>query len=261
MGATQEAPIHSTVESPRNAATMVNNLRVFPEVALKIRELVNDPGADIGDVVGVLQTDPVLVIRVMKMASAAGRAAGRPVADLDEAVRRLGFRAVREIAMAMCFGSVATRTPAGAAQWQHSIEVAAACRVVAESTDARTREAMFLAGLLHDLGRILMLEIDPEWCAEHAHLPDDSTRCEAEKQKFGWDYGLLGGRCIRAFGISGNVADMVHAHHTNRRLMQSNQQRSSPTASGAALGCGHPARQQLATGGDHSLRCLPEDGR
>lgn len=210
--------MNSHQESLRRASEAVNSVRIFPDVAMRIREVANDPRAGVRDLARVVRVDPILSLRIMKMASSATYGAGRAPTDIDGAVRRLGFRALRDIALAMSLGSMADGSEEGRALWEHSLAVASACRLLVPVADSRRRESMFLAGLMHDLGRIIILQRDPKWFRATAECLDDAELCEQERSHFGWDHAILGGQCLRSFGISSEVADAVHGHHTKRHL-------------------------------------------
>lgn len=135
-------------------------LPTFPEVALRVRRVINDPNSDIEKVLNVVKTDPVLTARLLKMANSAlmRRGVDGPV-DLRTAIGRLGFDMVRNAAMAVAMQQIMTARAMGplakqlSPLWQHSIQVAVLSYIIAKQTKVVLSDHAMLAGLMHDIGK------------------------------------------------------------------------------------------------------------
>lgn len=118
------------------------------------REL-SDPQVEAPRVARVLHADPGIAARVVKVANSAFYGRGRQVSSIDRAIVVLGLDAVRGIAAAAGLDRVVPRGVAGAAFAAHCAEIAALARALARNaTDVASADA-FLAGLLHDFGRLV----------------------------------------------------------------------------------------------------------
>ncbi|MCZ4306291.1 HDOD domain-containing protein [Zoogloeaceae bacterium G21618-S1] len=134
------------------------------DAALKIRNALRDPGVQIREVVRMVGTEPLVVVKLLRMAnSVAYNRSGQVITDIDTAVTRIGLEATRTLAISIamdqllrskdlvCFGDLSK------ALWLHTLRTAAAARVLAARLTRVNREEAMMAGLVHDLGAFYML--------------------------------------------------------------------------------------------------------
>lgn len=127
----------------------------LPAIALEVQSLARKPNADAGQLIKVLEKDPLLAARLLKIARSAAFSPGGSIGSLRDAVVRLGLRNVSEIAWEVAFGMRVFRTAKYAeameAVQRHSTACAYLARLVSSQT-AGAGEYAFLCGLLHDVG-------------------------------------------------------------------------------------------------------------
>jgi len=134
-------------------------LPVLPEVALQVREVVARDGP-LADVVAVVEREPAFAAAVLRYANSVAFAGLRPVTDLKQAISRLGMGAVEQTVLAVAARAAFTSAhPEDVAQyrllWEHSLVTALAARRLAARV--APPEQAFLAGLLHDVGKAVLL--------------------------------------------------------------------------------------------------------
>lgn len=126
---------------------------VFPNVALELAELTKKPNASYDDVVAVLQNDPLIVAKVLKVAQSS--LYGGPLQSLQNAVQRLGINTLRDIVWQVATGmrlfQARGYTPLLERLRTHSVFTAYAARMIATRSGLAAEHA-FLCGLLHDMG-------------------------------------------------------------------------------------------------------------
>ncbi len=142
-------------------------LPAFPDIALRVKEILDKPDVSAEQVAVVISSEPVLSARLLKVANSAAypNRSGEAVKDVRTAITRLGFTMARNTAAAIAMeqlmavnnnGDDTVRTHMENL-WQHSLEVAALSQVLARKlTKLKPDEAM-LAGLLHDIGKLYIL--------------------------------------------------------------------------------------------------------
>jgi HD-like signal output (HDOD) protein len=137
-------------------------LPAFPDSVIRVQQAVRDPDIDAEDIVDILSSDPALAVRLLQLAnSAAMRSSGDDVSDVRTAILRLGFKLVSSVAVSFAMRQLQRNESYSAedrtrleAIWNRSMEVAAACQVIAKNfTKVRADEAL-LTGLLHLLGHL-----------------------------------------------------------------------------------------------------------
>ena len=186
----------------------------LPEVALKIRRALADENVSIAEIARLLGTDPALAARVLKTAnSAMFHRGGKPVTSLHNAVTRLGHRMVRNVALSYAaqqvfigYGSPQLRAYLTGI-WQHSVHVAALAHMLARVRTRANPDDAFLAGLLHEIGKLYIL----------MRAKDDAQilASEAEMQSVlaAW-HPRVGRAVLEAWELAEELAVAVGDHET-----------------------------------------------
>ncbi len=137
-------------------------LPTLPEVALRVRDVVDDENSSISDLTAVIATDAALSARLIQVANSPLMRGTREIDSLDMAVNRLGMKLVRDmvtsIAMQQMFQATSDLTDRKLREvWEHSSQVAAISHTLAaQFTKLQPAQAM-LAGLVHDIGTLPIL--------------------------------------------------------------------------------------------------------
>jgi len=129
----------------------------LPEVAVRIGEAVNDEDTDARQIAGLIETDPVIALKIVKAANSARYGGVSQVATVTEAVARLGMQNTRILVLTFALREL-FRTPSRQlearmlALWEHSRHVSALAQVLADRVGAFNSHEALLAGLVHDIG-------------------------------------------------------------------------------------------------------------
>lgn len=138
------------------------DLPSMPDLAVRIGQVIDDPNTASEDIARVIQTDPALAARVMSVVNSAAHHTGQTIHSLSQAVSRLGRRNIRDLVFSFILkgvfrtDSIPLQTRMNAL-WSHSCEVAAIAAVLARYTPGLDPEHALLAGLIHDIGVVPVL--------------------------------------------------------------------------------------------------------
>lgn len=181
-----------------------------PAVVQKLLAVLGDPRSTTRDVEAALQGDPALVTRLLKLASSAAYAR-RPVRDLRAAIQLVGLHELRKLAVTAHFargGDAFARE-----LWAYALAVAFACeRLSTAAGDGRGSEA-FLAGLLHDIGTLVMPRLLGPAYVKLAIVPGDDRQCELERETFGFDHADLGAMTAARWNLFPELELVAQLHH------------------------------------------------
>ena len=137
-------------------------LPVMPELGLAVRRKTMDPNSSASDITRIVQADMMITTKLIQVANSAVYAGYEPVRSLNEAIARMGMRAVRNIVTGLTVKHLfATRQPRLRRRmrdlWEHSTRVAANCAVLARYRSDFDPEQALLAGLVHDVGELAII--------------------------------------------------------------------------------------------------------
>lgn len=188
-----------------------------PGVVPAILSRLRDEDASADQLTACLNYDPLVVARLLRAAnSGAFHVSGR-IDSVQKAIMVLGLRRVRGIALAVSIMGVMDKAPPPFAIQPlrlHSLSVAICARTLAHRVDADA-DLAFTAGLLHDIGQLLIATLLP---APYAELLKRCRREElhishAEREWLGTDHARIGGELARHWGLGAEIVEAVAGHH------------------------------------------------
>ncbi len=194
----------------------VVTLPSLPSSVSRITELINDPSSNLSDVANVIQTDPALALKTLRLVNSAYYGIGQRVNTVEHAVTMLGIKVIRNLAYTAAVFETFER---GSGELlHHSVMAGIAMRAVADQSACRGMidpDEAFVYGLLHDVGKILFFEFLPKE-SETATLMSHARKVPmyiAEREVIGVDHAELGCRLIQKWGLSDRLAQTVAGHH------------------------------------------------
>jgi len=196
----------------------IENLPPAPKILAPLLVALTDIDADTGRVVDMIALDPALTAKVLQTCNSAYFGVSRPVDHVAEAVNRLGFQIVYCI-VAMASGDPAFKAAQGTGidvsrQWRHAATTAFASQMIAKRIRADAG-FLFTAGLLHDIGKLILAEA---FRRDYIELQNDpkvvgTTLVELERASFGLDHAEVGARLLERWKFSPQFAAGVRFHH------------------------------------------------
>ena len=193
------------------------NLPPFPTVAARILELLSDDKAGLKELADIIRTDVAFSAEVLTLANCALFAVRTEIKTVLHATALLGLNRVKAIAMTVGLRSYLTdsiKMPALLACWRHSLACAILCEDLASATFME-RDAAYLAGLLHDLGRLALSVVEPVKYSNlileaEEHAIDVRMK---EKELFGLDHCQAGKWMAEQWKLPKDFAEFAAHHH------------------------------------------------
>ena len=185
-------------------------------VALAVMEMSRREEATLDEVARVVQTDPALSSRLLRLCNAAANG-GRPVASIREAVLRLGMTAVRQLAMGFSLVDQHLQGPCASfdysAFWSHSLFMAVAGQELGKMVRAASPDELFACGLLAQIGRLALVTVYPaEYAAILAEECHGVALLELERERLGLDHAEVTAVIIADCGFPKALAEPLHFH-------------------------------------------------
>ncbi len=194
----------------------------FPEAARRLDQLTRGAACPINDVVRVLEGDPALSARLLRLVNSAGYALRLRCTSVRHAAVLVGTRRLNQLATTAAVLDMFEASTASAARVvEHAAVVGSLCRYLAAHFGL-PRDELTTSGFLHDIGKLVLLDTEGEeyqrLLDEHGGTPD--TVAAAEREVFGFDHAVLGAHVLAAWNIPEPVPRVVAWHHQPARAMQ-----------------------------------------
>jgi HD-like signal output (HDOD) protein len=185
---------------------------VLPDVAMRVMTLTADPEVPIFRLSDLVSKDQVLASRVLAMANSAYSASAMRISTIQESVVRLGTVAVRNVVLTISLTSrmqdKAVYGERGKDLFVHALGAAYMARLIAEKVKTNPEEA-FLSGLVHDIGKLIILKL----AYEHNRRHDEKLPLEIIEQAERERHAMMGGIALRRWQLPESVDDPVMFHH------------------------------------------------
>jgi HD-like signal output (HDOD) protein len=209
-------------QSMAAVAARVLGAKPFPAAARKLEELTRDVNTKIEQVVGVLESDPGLSMRLLRLVNSAGYALRVRCTSVRHAASLVGMRRLHQLATtAAVLDLFETDNPAIKSLLGHAAVVGAFCRYLAVHVDLGPDE-LFTCGFLHDIGKLMLIDAEGEPYLDLVRQAGDSPDAlhVLEQQHFGFDHAVLGAHVLKNWRIPNPVPRVVAWHHNVARAYQ-----------------------------------------
>ena len=206
-----------------DASTLVSRLEELPPlpaVAARVLALADDERASALDLAQVIATDQALTAKLIRISNSAFYGFARRISSVREAVVVLGFRQVRQVALSTSLMN-AFRLPPSVSDafdidlfWGHSVVVAVAAEAIAKRTRAGRPEDAFTAGILHDVGRLVLCLLEPDEFREAVTLARDLRQPldETERLVLGLSHAAVGRALAERWKFPAHLVDAIELH-------------------------------------------------
>ncbi|MDA8239483.1 MAG: HDOD domain-containing protein [Nitrospiraceae bacterium] len=194
------------------------DIPAVPMVAVKIRKLVDDPNADVNAVQEAIMADQALAARVLGIANSVYYGTGRRVDTISAAIMITGFGAIKNLALAVSTRSVYKKFGLLEQKlWEHSIGASIAAGIIARQVRFSDPEEATIAGLLHDIGKVVMNNSYPErFLMLTETVYNDRVPFEQREQEvFGYGHAAVGGVFAGKWRFSEALCSAISLHHSH----------------------------------------------
>jgi len=212
--------------NPKNVRELVGKSLVIPtlpDVIVQLQRLVEDSSAGTREAGALIARDAPLAAKTLQLANSAYYGLAGRCVSTEHACTVLGMRVLRNIALQASILSIFEHVEGDAGfdvkrLWDHASRTAQLCSRMAEAAGKRkgvTPSEYYVCGLLHDIGKIVMLD---GLGAEYAGVLRDAQRardsiCAKERERFGFDHTQAGVCVARAWSLPDNVGRAIEQHH------------------------------------------------
>ena len=198
----------------------IKDLPTLPSMASMAMAVAEDPSSTPSDLLRVIMTDPPTAARLLRVANSVHFNRGHEVSDLQTAIIRLGFANVRNLLMGVSvirtFNAFFADAPYTREDfWFHCISVGTLASRMARADERLSSSTGFVAGLLHDLGKLVLDRYLRDAFTHSLRLAEGEriSLHEAEKKRLGYDHAAVAGQLLGLWHFPAELLEPIRWHH------------------------------------------------
>lgn len=190
-----------------------------PTVYFKLKKALDDPDASFEDFAKIISTDPALAARLLRIVNSPFYGMASRVETIPHALNIIGTNELSDLALATSVISKFEGLPEDLIKvrdfWVHSIAVGLAARLIAKHKKAANEERYYLAGMLHDIGRLVIFKEAPAKSKQvfTEFYQKELSMIEVEKSVLGFSHAEVGGALLKEWKLPAGLVDAVLFHH------------------------------------------------
>lgn len=212
---TGKAPIISAQELVGRAAKLVS----LPEACIRINDMIDDPRYSAADIGEVISADPSLTARLLRIVNSSFYGFPSRIDTISRAITIIGVRDLRDLVLATSAVDVFSKVPNELMDmgtfWRHSVMTGVLSRMLAKQCNVLHAERLFVGGLLHDIGSLVMYSQLPEQSRDAMLIAADNpeNQWEAENEVFGYNHADVGHELMKLWQLPESLIEMTTYHH------------------------------------------------
>jgi len=199
----------------------VGDLVSLPDVFTRINQLVEAPDSSLDDIAKVVSQDPSFTVRLLRVANSPFYGFSSGIETVFKAISLIGTSQVRNLALSTSVSNTFAGLPNELVSmndfWHHSLYCALLARILAKRVGRTDPDALFTAGLLHDIGELVIFNRLPDQAKEALELVLDSGDelpiYLAEHQVMGLNHAEVGGELARQWNLPPLLHECIAFHH------------------------------------------------
>jgi HD-like signal output (HDOD) protein len=194
-------------------------LPVLPDIFTKLMDIIENPRSSASDIAGIVEKDASLSARTLKLVNSSFYGFPKKIDTIYNAVVILGTKQLSLIAMGLSVLKIFKDVPSKYLNmrkiWEHSLAVGICSRIISRQTDCQDYNKIFLAGVLHDIGKLVLFKKIPLKCALIIKevWEKDLFILEAEEKYLGFTHCEAGERICSKWKVPDLFGDIAKNHH------------------------------------------------
>ncbi|MBF0558066.1 MAG: HDOD domain-containing protein [Nitrospirae bacterium] len=210
------------------ASLISENIKLFslPSIFLRLNDAINDLRSSVTDIGNIISEDQGLTVRMLKLANSPLYGFPSRIETISKAVLIIGTKQIRDLTLATSIIRVFKGIPEDFITmetfWRHSIACGVIARIIAGYRREPNVETFFTAGILHDIGRLVMYTKIPAECSNILSQVAKNPQLlfKAERERLGFDHADVGGLLLKEWKLPQNLTEAVAYHHNPDKASQ-----------------------------------------
>lgn len=203
-------------------------LPTLPVIFDKLNQMLANPLTSNKKIADLIMKDPSMVAKVLKLSNSAMYSTRQEITNLTQAITFLGLRVLKDLVLNVSLVRVFTFEKEGdpdfdiATFWEHSLGTAYFTKSVVKKMGLPDNENYYIAGLLHDIGKLVMYQLYPKKFLEIVKLQKEKSMPDltAEEHVLGVNHSDVGGYLAEKWNFNPEIVSAIRSHHIASELEQ-----------------------------------------
>ncbi len=206
-------PDRIDLQTLHNKVDSINALPTVPATLRRISVMLEKPRIGLDELGRLISNDPALTTKILKMVNSAAYGFPGRISSVSHATMLLGLNVIKGLLLGVSVFELMEKTMIGL--WEHSLGCTMAARMIAQKKGLKEPEEVSVCGLLHDIGKaVLMLQYPEQFdAAMHEAEEEGITIHEAESRYFMATHAEVGQWLIQKWHFPANLVDAIRYHH------------------------------------------------
>jgi HD-like signal output (HDOD) protein len=213
----------------RDYAVNAGDVFVLPEAVIKIKQLIDDDATSIDEIAEVIHYDPAVMSQVLKISNSALYKFPNTISTVTKAIQVIGTRSIYDLVLAYGVASAFKDIDPEVIDldrfWEQSVSCALLCKYLAEEVGLKEPEKMFVCGLLHNLGELVLVQLNPKDANKCTSISSEETPLALQKKHLGFSYADISFELLKLWGIPLDISLIVSKAHASEHTAQSKEEK------------------------------------
>ncbi len=213
-------PAVLSVEDLNKILDSIQDIPTLPSIANKVIQAINDPQSNAKAIADIIKNDPALTARLLKIGNSAYYAGYSSCTSVQNAITRMGLLQIKRLVFSISILDAFDKYAASGFNikdfWKHSIAVAYNTRTIGRIARFRDTEELFTAGLLHDLGILIIIKYMPEMFSAIMKKREENPEIsfyQCERADFPISHCEIGSWLSVRWQMSREIQSVIFSHH------------------------------------------------
>lgn len=210
-------------------AVNAGDVFVLPEAVIKIKQLIDDDATSMDDIAEVINYDPAIMSQVLKISNSALYKFPNTITTVSKAIQVIGTRSIYDLVLAYgvasAFKDINTDVVDLEKFWEQGVSCALLCKYLAEEVGLKEPEKLFVCGLLHNLGELVLVQLNPEKANKCADISSENPPLMLQKMHLGFSYADISAELLKLWGIPDDIRQIVAKTHVAQYKANSKEEK------------------------------------
>ena len=213
----------------KDYAVNAGDIFVLPEAVIKIKQLIDDEATSMDDIAEVINYDPAIMSQVLKISNSALYKFPNTITTVTKAIQVIGTRSIYDLVLAYGVANAFKDIDPDVVDldkfWEQGVSCALLCKYLAEEVGLKEPEKLFVCGLLHNIGELVLVQVNPQKANECASISSENTPLMLQKMHLGFCYADISAELLKLWGIPTDITQIVGKTHVSEHTAKTIEER------------------------------------